>query len=266
MNARDEINMKLVTWNVNGIRASAKKGFLEFIQREDPDILCIQETKAHPDQLEEDLLRPFKRLGFFSSAERKGYSGTATFLKEQPDDLYFGINIQKFDNEGRFVITEQNGFTLYNVYFPNGGSGPERHQFKMEFLTKFLKHLKSKIDNGEKIIVVGDYNVAYLDHDVYDPKRLVTESGFLPEERAWFHEFLNTGFVDTYRHFHKNESSKYTWWSYRENGRIANRGWRIDHICVSENLLPFIKKAQIHDEQQGSDHCPVSLEIDFDIR
>lgn len=255
--------MKIVSWNVNGIRACSKKGFLEFIKREDPDILCIQETKAHPDQLEEELLHPLGRVGYFSSAERKGYSGTATFLKKQPEDVYFGIKIRKFDNEGRFVVTEQRGVTLYNVYFPNGASSEERHGYKIEFLKKFTKHLKAKIDAGEKLIVVGDYNVAYLEHDVFDPVRLSKVSGFLPEERTWFRDFLNIGFVDTFRHLYPEKKDIYTWWSYRENARIANRGWRIDHICVTQNLIQHVTAVEIMDDQTGSDHCPVIMELNL---
>ncbi|MCB0392610.1 MAG: exodeoxyribonuclease III [Bdellovibrionales bacterium] len=255
--------MKIISWNVNGIRACAKRGFLEFIKREDPDILCIQETKAHPDQLDEELLHPLGRVGYFSSAERKGYSGTATFLKQQPDDVYHGIRIKKFDSEGRFVVTEQKDFTLYNVYFPNGAAREERHLYKMEFLDKFTKHLKKKIDNNEKVIVVGDYNVAYLDYDVFDPVRLSKCSGFLPEERECFKSYLDIGFIDTFRYFYPKEEQIYTWWSYRENARIANRGWRIDHICVTENLIGKVKDTKILDQQLGSDHCPVVMEIDL---
>ncbi len=255
--------MKIVSWNVNGIRACAKKGFLEFINREDPDVLCIQETKAHPEQLESDLLYPLNRVGYFSSAERKGYSGTATFLRNQPDDVLHGIQIKKFDDEGRFVVTEQDGITIYNVYFPNGASSEERHNYKQEFLDKFTLHLKKKIDAGERLIVLGDYNVAYMDQDVYDPVRLSKVSGFLPEERNWFRNFLDIGFIDTYRHFYPNEINKFTWWSYRENARIANRGWRIDHICVTRNLIDCVQDVRILDEQQGSDHCPILINLEL---
>lgn len=253
--------MKIVSWNVNGIRACSQKGFLEFIQREDPDILCIQETKAHPEQLDEALVHPLGRIGYFSSAEKRGYSGTATFCKTAPDNVEFGIKIRKFDNEGRFVVTQQNGFTLYNVYFPNGAMNGDRHNYKMEFLFKFTKHLKNEIDRGESLVVVGDYNVAYLDHDVFDPVRLSKVSGFLPEERAWFVEFLNSGFIDTFRYFYPELKDTYTWWSYRENARIANRGWRIDHICVTQNLIKKVHQVRILDHQLGSDHCPIAMEM-----
>lgn len=253
--------MKIISWNVNGIRACAKKGFLEFLEREDPDILCLQETKAHPEQLNETLINPLGRASFWSSAVRKGYSGTVTYVKEEPEQVNYGIRIKKFDSEGRFVVTKHKNFWLYNVYFPNGAAREERHLYKQEFLEKFRRHLKRKIDAGEKVIVLGDYNVAHLDIDVFDPVRLSKVSGFLPEERKWFDKFLATGFVDTFRHFYPEEENRYTWWSYRENARIGNRGWRIDHICVTKNLVKKIKDVKILDQQMGSDHCPIVLEL-----
>lgn len=254
--------MKIVSWNVNGIRACAEKGLLKFVAEENPDILCLQETKAHPDQIEPELREMSGIPGFFSSARKKGYSGTAVFARGlREDQVSFGIGIRKFDFEGRFVIAEMEGFKLYNVYFPNGGSGPDRHQFKQEFLSRFLTHLKADLDRGREVIVLGDYNVAYLDHDVYDPVKLSRESGFLPEEREWFRDFLQSGFVDSFRHCHPDEKDRYSWWSYRERARSVNRGWRIDHICVSSGLAQRIQKAEILDQVLGSDHCPVLLEL-----
>ena len=255
--------MKIISWNVNGIRACARKGLLEFIEREDPDIFCLQETKAHPEQLDPQLLHPLGRVGYFSSAVTKGYSGTVTFLKQQPEDVYHGISIRNFASEGRFVVTEHSGFTLYNVYFPNGAASEERHQYKMECLKMFHKCLVKKIEEGQQIVLVGDYNVAYLDIDVFDPIRLSKVSGFLPEEREWFREFLATGFIDTFRFKNPEVKEKYTWWSYRENARIANRGWRIDHICVTQGLKAQIADVAIMDHQHGSDHCPVVLELNI---
>ena len=254
--------MKIVSWNVNGIRACAKKGFLEFIEREDPDFLCVQETKAHPEQLDLFLLSPGGRQAFWSSAARKGYSGTVTYSKESPKSVYYGINVKKFDSEGRFVVTEHDGFALYNVYFPNGSAREERHLYKQDFLERFRKHLEKRIKKGDQLIVVGDYNVAHKEIDVFDPKRLATVSGFLPEEREWFDKFLATGFCDTYRYMNPNEKEVYTWWSYRENARIANRGWRIDYICVTDGLVDKIKNVSILTKQTGSDHCPVVLELE----
>ncbi len=253
--------MKIISWNVNGIRACAKKGFVDFIEKEDPDILCLQETKAHPDQLDENLLNPHGRTAFWSSAEKKGYSGTATYLKKPVKKVEHGIGVRKFDNEGRFVITRHSDFLLYNVYFPNGAASDERHSFKQEFLQVFLEHLEEDLKNKTPVIVLGDYNVAHLDIDVFDPKRLSKVSGFLPEEREWYKRFLSAGFIDSFRHLHPDTKDAYTWWSYRENARISNRGWRIDHICLSPDFKSQIKKVSILDQQQGSDHCPIVLEL-----
>ncbi|RME18270.1 MAG: exodeoxyribonuclease III [Bdellovibrio sp.] len=255
--------MKIISWNVNGIRACAKKGLLKFIEKEDPDILCLQETKAHPEQLPEELVHPLGRKGFFSSAHRRGYSGTATFVKPsyEPLDVSYGIQIKKFDSEGRFVITRFPQYVVYNVYFPNGSASEERHFFKMHFLHRFLAHLKKQIKKGEKIILCGDYNIAHKEADVFDPVRLSSHSGFLPEERAWFDRFLEAGFVDVFRYFYPDAKERYSWWSYRENARMANRGWRIDYICVTQNLLDKVISTDILDQQMGSDHCPVVMEM-----
>jgi exodeoxyribonuclease III len=254
--------MKIISWNVNGIRAVHKKGLIEFIEREDPDIFCVQETKAMPEQCEPILMTPAGRVSFWSSAKRKGYSGVATFLKKPPLAKAFGIGIEEYDSEGRIVVTEHDDFTLYNIYFPNGGSGAVRHDFKQQFLRDLSAHLKPLVKAGKPIVVVGDYNVAHREIDIYDPKGLSGESGFLPEERAWFDSFLEMGFVDTFRHFHPDEPDRYTWWSYVERGRLGNRGWRIDYICVTPNLVSRLRRAEVLDGQMGSDHCPVLLEMD----
>lgn len=252
--------MKIVTWNVNGIRAVSTKGFSSFIANEDPDIMCVQETKAHPDQVGADIKNQNERLGFWSSAERKGYSGTATFVRNhQSIQARYGFGIKKFDSEGRFVITDHGDFLVYNIYFPNGGSGEERHLFKQEFLKKLNLHLREVLGTGREIVVLGDYNVAHKEADVFDPVRLSKESGFLPEERKWFGEFLDLGFIDCFRYFHPNEAHRYTWWSYREKARIGNRGWRIDYICASKGLEKRFNQCDILDSVEGSDHCPVRL-------
>jgi len=254
--------MKIITWNVNGIRACAKKGFLDFFENQDPDILCLQETKAHPGQLEHELLNPFERKAYWSSAFKKGYSGTVTYLKNDVESVSYGIGIRKFDSEGRFVVTDHGDFVLFNVYFPNGSAREERHVFKQDFLKRFTKHLKKLIDAGREVIVLGDYNVAHLEYDVHDPVRLSKVSGFLPEERAWFDEFLSIGFHDTFREIHPDKKDQYSWWSYRENARKNNRGWRIDYICVTKGLVGRLKSAEILQGQEGSDHCPVVIELE----
>jgi exodeoxyribonuclease-3 len=250
--------MKIISWNVNGIRAAYKKGFVEFVEREDPDILAVQETKAHKDQCEPGIVNAGDRKSYWSSATRKGYSGVATFLREEPKSVAHGIGIEKYDSEGRFVVTEHEDFTFYNIYFVNGGS---RHDFKQEFLKDLFDHLKPQVKKGKPIIIAGDYNIAHKPIDIHDPVRLANESGFLPEERKWFDEFIDLGFVDTFRHFHPNEPDRYSWWSYVERGRLGNRGWRIDYVCTTKNLSSRLKRAEVLDGQMGSDHCPVLLEL-----
>lgn len=255
--------LKLVSWNVNGIRACGKKGLPEFIAQEEPDILCLQETKAHLEQVEPDLQRLGYEYADWSSATRKGYSGVATFSIRPPLSVLKGTGNPDYDSEGRFVITSYPEFDLYNIYFPNGGSGEIRHGFKQGFLRDLNVHLAKELSAGKRIVVVGDYNVAHQEVDVYDPKRLSKESGFLPEERAWLSSFLELGFVDSFRHFHPEAKERYSWWSYRELARVNNRGWRIDYICVSRNLLPHLTGADILDQIEGSDHCPVVAEFRF---
>jgi len=250
-----------VSWNVNGIRAVYKKGFLNFWQAQNPDVLCVQETKAMCEQLTDDIIRPFGFESYWSAAEKKGYSGVATFHKTKLDGVVHGIGIDKFDKEGRTVVTQHDQFTLFNIYFPNGARGPERHDYKMDFLKSLYNHLKPRVDAGEPIIVVGDYNIAPTNIDIYDPIKHSKTSGFLPEERDWYQSFLQMGFVDTFRHFHPTECERYSWWNQMERARLGNRGWRIDMICVTKNLVRHMKNADILDEVEGSDHCPVTLEI-----
>lgn len=255
--------VRLISWNVNGIRACYKKDLPGFVQSSEVDILCLQETKAHLEQVE----APVRDLGFshaeWSSAHRKGYSGVATFSKVKPQQTHKGIDMPVYDNEGRIVISEFSHFKLYNIYFPNGGSGEERHHFKQQFLKDLYLHLKPQVQNNVPIVLVGDYNIAHKTEDVYDPVRLSKESGFLPEERDWMSQFFDLGFIDTFRHFHADEKNRYSWWSYRELARISNRGWRIDYISITKNLLPYLKSADIWDQIHGSDHCPVVADFEF---
>lgn len=255
--------IKLTTWNVNGIRASYDKGLSQYVQEAQPDILCLQETKAHKDQVEPQKQNLGFEQSYWSSAERKGYSGVATFCKEPPQKVLTGINKPEYEKEGRIVWTQHEFFDLYNIYFPNGGAREERHNFKQKFLKDLLSHLKFEMRKGKEIVVVGDYNVAYLDLDVHDPVRLAQESGFLPEERAWFGDFLKAGFVDVFRHFYPDQKGAYSWWSYLDKGRERNTGWRIDHICVTPNLVPHVKSCEILANQMGSDHCPVTAQFTF---
>lgn len=259
--------MKIITWNVNGIRAVSKKGFIPFIQRESPDLLCLQETKAHFAQVEPEVREPLGYKGSWAESVRKGYSGVATMMgpacRLPALTMTNSIGIDIYDSEGRIVLSDHGKFILYNIYFPNGGSGPERHAFKQKFLADIKVELESQINLGREIVVVGDYNVAHTEIDVFDPIRLQRESGFLPEERQWFDSFLEMGFVDCFRHFHPQEKGAFTWWSYVERARPVNRGWRIDYICATKGLLPNLKACRILDEVEGSDHCPVLAEFQF---
>lgn len=256
--------MKIISWNVNGIRACANKGLFEFIKSQNADVTCLQETKAHPGQLDLSFTsdNPFKNY-WSTSAKKKGYSGTVNYCKpgSEPISVEHGIGIRQYDLEGRFVVADHGDFLLYNVYFPNGSASDDRHFFKQDFLRDFTFHLKNKIKEGREIIVVGDYNVAYMEQDVYDPKRLSKVSGFLPEEREWFNEFLGAGFVDICRKFYPEDSGLYTWWSYREGARQKNNGWRIDFICATKKLAKKMTSFEILKDQHGSDHCPVVAEF-----
>ena len=255
--------MKIITWNVNGIRACGKKGLQDFVDAEEPDILCLQETKAHLNQVEIDLQKLKYPYSYWSSAQRKGYSGVATYVLDKDVEFKDGWGLDQYTSEGRIAWTAHEHFDLYNIYFPNGGSGDVRHDFKQQFLKDLNVHLKSELKKGKEIIVVGDYNVAHTEIDVYDPVRLSKESGFLPEERKWMDSFLDLGFVDTFRKFHPGEKNRYSWWSYRELARVSNRGWRIDYVCVSKGLEKYLKSADILDTVEGSDHCPVMAELKF---
>lgn len=254
--------MKIISWNVNGIRAGYKKGLLEFLEREKPDIFCVQETKAHREQIPPPQTTPLDMESHWSSATRKGYSGTATFLKEPCEEVSFGIDIEKFDSEGRFTITDHEDFVLFNIYFPNGSSRKERHDYKQEFLKELNSYVDDLIGEGREIIVLGDYNVAPLEIDVHDPIGLANTSGFLPEEREWYQSFIDLGFVDTFRHFHPDATDRFTWWDQRTRARLANRGWRIDHICVTEGLMERVTHMDHMEEQEGSDHCPIYIELE----
>lgn len=254
---------KIITWNVNGIRAAYEKTLMQFKNEFNPDVLCLQETKAHRDQVEKELVTLGYKQSFWSSAIRKGYSGVATFSNSEILDQYNSIGMGDYHTEGRIVWTRHEHFDLYNMYFPNGSSGPERHLYKQKFLKDLSMHLYFERKRGRKIILVGDYNVAHQEIDVYDPNGLSKESGFLPEERQWFTDFLKLGFVDLFRHFHGNKKDVYSWWSYKDQARMKNNGWRIDYICVSEDLLPYAKECEVLMAQTGSDHCPVLASFDF---
>ena len=254
--------VRILSWNVNGIRAAYKKGILNWFSKEQPDILCIQETKAMKEQLPQDLLNVNGYTSYFSSAERKGYSGTATYTKVNPVKVANGIGIKKFDSEGRFLITEFDEFILFNIYFPNGKAKKERLQYKMDFYEAFLKHLKKLLKQDKKIVICGDVNTAHKEIDLARPKANEKISGFLPEEREWIDKLLETGFIDTLRVFNQ-KPEQYTWWDMMTRARDRNVGWRIDYFFISDNLKDNLKSALILPEVMGSDHCPVGIELKF---
>ena len=255
--------MKLISWNVNGIRAAVNKGFLEWFGKEQPDILCLQETKAHPDQLGFELTHPAGYHAYFSSSQgKKGYSGVVTYCKEEPVKAEEGFGIEAFDREGRTVMTEFKDFVLFNVYFPNGKASTERLQFKLEFYEGFLKHVEMLRKKGKKIIFCGDVNTAHKEIDLARPKENEDVSGFLPIERKWIDRVIEKGYIDSLREFHP-EARLYTWWSLRSGARERNIGWRIDYVFIAKELKKHLKDAYIMPEVLGSDHCPSAAELSF---
>jgi exodeoxyribonuclease-3 len=253
--------MKLISWNINGIRAIDKKGFLKWILKEDPDILCLQETKADPDQFPIHLRNLPNYYISINSAQRKGYSGVATYSKIKPITTKKGFGIQKFDKEGRIIISKTKWFYLFNIYFPNGKKNQERLDYKLEFYNTFLSYVDKLLSEGKNIIVCGDLNTAHKPIDLANPKANEKISGFLPIERAWIDTFINHGFIDTFRLFNK-EPNQYSWWSFRTQARERNVGWRLDYFFVNNNFINHIKNAFILQNITGSDHCPVGIEID----
>ncbi|MBI1883857.1 MAG: exodeoxyribonuclease III [Chlamydiae bacterium] len=252
--------MIILSWNVNGIRAVERRGFLEWLEKESPDILCVQETKAHPDQLDAILLAPPGYYAFFNAAEKKGYSGVATFTKQKPLTVKTGFGVSRFDGEGRVLLTEYPEFTLLNIYFPNGKRSGERLQYKLDFYDETLRFVDQLKKKGQQVIICGDYNTAHRPIDLARPKENEKISGFLPIERQWLDQWVSEGQVDIFRKFCALPD-QYTWWDMQSRARERNVGWRIDYHFVTEDLVPFVKGASILPDVQGSDHCPVSVEL-----
>ena len=250
--------MKLISWNVNGVRAIEKKGFLDWLSDEDPDILCIQETKAKIDQLGTSLTEDHGYHTYWHSAERPGYSGVATFCKNEPYDVQMGLGVEKFDKEGRVLITEHENFLLYNIYFPNGQKDDIRLNYKLEFYDILLPIIDDHVSNGQNVIVTGDWNTAHHPIDLARPKENINTSGFMPIEREKLDQYVSRGWVDTFRLFH-SEPDRYSWWTYRFGARQRNVGWRIDYFFANQEFVDQIEDADIYDKIMGSDHCPVSL-------
>jgi exodeoxyribonuclease-3 len=252
--------IELLSWNVNGIRAVYRKGFLDWLEKARPDILCVQETKAAQDQLPEELKEVDDYRVYYAAAQKKGYSGVGLFTRPRPGYLQEGLGKKKYDVEGRVIIADYDAFLLFNVYFPNGKLSKDRLQYKMAFYNEFLSHVDKLRRKGKKIIVCGDVNTAHQEIDLARPKENAKTSGFLPEERAWIDKFLAHGFVDTFRVFNK-EPGQYTWWDFKTRARQRNVGWRIDYFFITENLRNSLKAAFILKEVMGSDHCPVGIRI-----
>lgn len=249
---------KILCWNVNGIRAAQRHGFLEWLYRESLDILCLQETKAHPEQLGRDLQEPHGYHAYWNYPERKGYSGVATFTREKPLRVQNDFGVQDFDIEGRVIISEYPQFILFNVYFPNGKKDESRLRYKIDFYDVFLDFVESLRQKDEKLIICGDFNTAHKEIDLARPKENENVSGFLPIERAWMDKLVAHGYIDTFRHFNK-EPNQYTWWDLKSRARERNVGWRIDYFFVTENLLGLVSKAFLMPEVMGSDHCPIGI-------
>ncbi len=251
--------ISIVSWNVNGIRAAEKKGFLDWFHGSDYDIVCLQETKAHVGQLSADLVHPKGYESYWSSAIRKGYSGTAIYSRVSPIQAVTNFGDPFLDGEGRIVMLEFEKFFLFNVYFPNGGSGEERLKFKLEFYRRFLTLIEG-YRKQKPIVVCGDVNTAHTEIDLARPKENANVSGFMPIEREWVDKLVKSGYVDTFRMFEK-DGGHYTWWDMKSGARARNVGWRIDYFFVSDELKKNVKKAWTNPDKEGSDHCPVGIEL-----
>lgn len=253
--------MRIISYNVNGIRAAIKKGFIDWLKTDPADIICLQETKATENDVD---LEPIRALGYHDywfSANKKGYSGVAVFTKIKPDKVIKGNGHTESDDEGRVLQLQFDDLLLINAYFPSGTSGDERQEFKMKWLAELMTYLNKLKKNQKKIILCGDYNIAHKEIDIHDPKGNKKSTGFLPEERAWMDDFFSAGWVDTFRKIHA-EPHRYSWWSQRfPSVRLNNKGWRIDYINATESLEKNIVDAEIYPDIKHSDHCPVYLKL-----
>ena len=259
--------MRVLSWNVNGIRAVEKKGFVSWMETEGADAVCIQETKARPEQLSKELLEIRDKNGkpyhaFWASAKKPGYSGVAIYTKYEPLNVK-PLGLGEFDDEGRVLQAEFKDFTLISAYFPNSQDGGKRLDYKLGFCDAILKLCKKYRKEQRHFLLSGDYNIAHTPIDLARPKENEESAGYLPEERAWMDSYTGAGFVDTFRHLHKSEINHYSWWSYRMNARERNVGWRIDYHCIDPEFLPALKNSNIRPDVQGSDHCPVEITLDL---
>lgn len=254
--------MKIVSANLNGIRAAVNKGFFEWLDKESPDVVCLQELKATEDQIDILTLQSLGYHYFFHPAEKKGYSGVGILSKQKPDKVVIGMNQPIYDSEGRVIRADFGNLSVLCVYIPSGTTGDIRQEFKMQFLSDFSAFVQNLRNERPGLLICGDYNICHKPIDINHPERHAKTSGFLPEERSWFDEFVATGMIDSFREFDKS-AEKYSWWSYRAGSRAKNLGWRIDYHLISQELRPFLKSATIFNELQFSDHCPVMAELEM---
>ncbi|HMK35556.1 MAG TPA: exodeoxyribonuclease III [Desulfomonilaceae bacterium] len=252
--------IKLLSWNVNGIRSAHKKGFLEWLAATAPEILCVQETKVQPDQIPRALMEAEGYASHWHYANKKGYSGVALYTRMKPLSVDFSMGIPRFDEEGRFMRVDFSDFILFNVYFPNGKMGPERLKYKMEFYEAFVDLLESIRKTNNRLIFVGDVNTAHNEIDLARPKENAKVSGFLPVERAWMDKVVSLGYIDTFRRMHP-DAVEYSWWDMKTRARQRNVGWRIDYVFVTDEMIDSVKDAFILGEVTGSDHCPVGIDV-----
>ncbi|PCJ60830.1 MAG: exodeoxyribonuclease III [Candidatus Hydrogenedentota bacterium] len=249
----------IISWNVNGMRAVLKKGFMDWFEKTQPDILAVQESRVLPDELKPEHLEPKGYTSFWMPAQKRGYSGVAAYVKKEPLNVT-NLGKSEFDDEGRVQVLEYKNFTLINTYFPNSQPERKRIEYKLKFCDAIKRYCNKLVKNGTNVVLCGDYNIAHTEIDIARPKANVDSPGFLPEERESMDKFLNAGYVDTFRHFNK-EPGHYSWWSYRANARANNVGWRIDYHTVNTDFLPQVKSADILSDVMGSDHCPVTITL-----
>lgn len=252
--------MRILSWNVNGLRAIHRKGFLAWLRHEQPTILCVQETKASEEQIPEELRNIEGYHVYYSSAEKKGYSGVSLFTENEPDGVKKNLGVRRFDAEGRVIIADYGKFVLFNVYFPNGKISRERLKYKMDFYEVFFSQVDKLRRRGKRLIICGDVNTAHKEIDLARPKENSRVSGFLPEERAWIDKLIGHGFIDTFRLCNK-KAGQYTWWDLKTRARARNVGWRIDYFFITRNMRGNLKDAFILKDVTGSDHCPVGIDI-----
>ena len=250
--------MKITSWNINGIRAGIKKGAFSWMLAEDIDIFCLQEVKAKQEQLPEDVREIANYTTYWNAAARPGYSGVAVYSRIMPEDVYFGLGDDRFDDEGRVIRLRFRDFVLFNIYFPNGQRGQGRVNYKLDFYAALLEQCDRLHAAGQNVIITGDFNTAHREIDLAHPKANALTSGFLPEERAWIDHYLDHGFVDVFRQIYPDRV-QYTWWTFISNARDRNVGWRLDYYLVSQSLASRVEDVIVHDSVLGSDHCPVSL-------